>query len=115
MASRSEGLEVFTCRRSGNPPCPRAVTLCSALCPSVVLEELEFSEFPFLPSDFSLSSAALAIKACLRSSLAVLVGAEELDGVPPVLTSVLLSCSSALVPMTSLVAASLSAVLGSPS
>ena len=73
MASRSEGLE------SSNRPCLRAVTL-------VVLEELGFGE-TFLLSDFSLSSAALAIKACLRSSLAVLEGAEELGGLPPVLSS----------------------------
>ena len=115
MASRSEGLEVFTCRRSGIPPCPRAVTLCSAFCPPVVLEELEFNEFSFLPCDFTLSTAALVIKACLRSSLAVLVGAEELAGLPPDLTSILLRCSSALVPMTSIVVVGFSSVLRSPS
>ena len=101
MASRSEGLEVFTCRRSGIPPCPRAVTLCSAFCSPVVLVELEFNEFSFLPCDLTLSTAALVIKACLRSSLAVLVGAEELAGLPPEE----LDWETALVPLTSLIAA----------
>ena len=113
MESRSDGLEAFTRRRSGVTPCPRAVSLCSAFCPPVVLEELEFNEFRVLPSDFSLSMAALVIKAFFRSSLAVLDGAAELDDFPPVLTTVLLRCSSALAPMSSLVAAGLSALFGS--
>ena len=65
--------------------------------------------------DFPLSSAALAIKACFRSSLAILLGAVELERPPPVLSSKLLRCSLTLGPMTSIVVEGFSFLVGSPS
>ena len=73
MASLSDGLALT---RGGSS---------LAFFSSIVLAELDFIEFLMMPSDFRLSLAALVIRACFKSSLAVLLAALEKDeylGVP---------------------------------
>ena len=80
---------------------------------SIVLAELDFTEFLMMPSDFRLSLAALVIRACFKSSLAVLLAAIELADFPLVVTSVYRRCSSAFLLMISSLTAGPSALFGS--